>query len=118
MAEIQGRLAVQAEKDLKACCSGTFKRNYADVTTNVLQDAWHFFFKEKVFKDSVAQANIYSLTLFKMLVMSVHMPTMMNLLSVEANYHGQTCIFIPISSSFVTFNRLWIHLNNTSMLSG
>lgn len=62
MAEIQGRLAVQAEKELKACCSGIFKRNYADVTANVLQDAWHFFFKENVFKDSVAQANIYSLS--------------------------------------------------------
>lgn len=107
MAEIQGRLAVQAEKELKACCSGIFKRNYADVTANVLQDAWHFFLR-KMFSRTVWHKPISILyrTFFKMLVMSVHMPTMMNLLSVEANYHGQTCIFIPISSSFVTFNRL------------
>lgn len=75
------------------------------------------FFLRKMFSSTVRH-NIYSLTPFKMFVMSVHMPAVMNLLSGEAYCHGQTCIFISISSSFVTFNRLWVHPSSTSMFSG
>lgn len=92
---MQGRLTVQAEKELKkkASFAGTYIRNYGDVTMNVPQDAWYFL--GKMFSRTVWQKPISTLYTFQDVNDECTHGKNHETFVLRSKLPWSTCIFIP-----------------------